>query len=43
VVKFVLLPEPFSIDAGTMTNTLKLRRSSIEKMYKHLVDKLYES
>lgn len=43
VVKFVLLPEPFSIEAGTMTNTLKLRRSSIEKMYKHLVDKLYES
>jgi long-chain acyl-CoA synthetase len=43
VVKFVLLPEPFSIEAGTMTNTLKLRRSSIEKIYKHLVDKLYES
>lgn len=41
VVKFTLLSEPFSIEAGTMTSTLKLRRSSIEKMYKPIVDKMY--
>jgi len=41
VVKFVLLREPFSIEAGTMTNTLKLRRRSIEKAYRHLIDKMY--
>ncbi len=42
VVKFVLLPELFSVESGTMTNTLKLRRSSIEKMYKDVVEKLYK-
>ncbi len=41
VVKFVLLKEPFSIEAGTMTNTLKLRRRSIEKSYKNLIDQMY--
>jgi long-chain acyl-CoA synthetase len=41
VVKFTLLSEPFSIEAGTMTSTLKLRRSSIEKLYKPIVDKMY--
>jgi long-chain acyl-CoA synthetase len=42
VVKFALLPEPFSIESGTMTSTLKLRRSSIERMYKEIVDSLYD-
>ncbi len=41
VVKFTLLPEPFTIEAGTMTSTLKLRRSSIERMYKPIVDMMY--
>ena len=41
VVKFVLLKEPFSIEAGTMTNTLKLRRRTIEKSYKQLIDQMY--
>ncbi len=42
VMKFVLLPEPFTIEAGTMTSTLKLRRSSIEKMYSRFVEKMYD-
>ncbi len=41
VVKFTLLPEPFSIESGTMTSTLKLRRGAIEKRYKVLIDKMY--
>lgn len=41
VVKFVLLGEPFSIESGTMTNTLKLRRRSIEKSYRHLINQIY--
>jgi long-chain acyl-CoA synthetase len=41
VVKFVLLPEPFTIEAGTMTSTLKLRRSTIEKMYSKFLEKMY--
>lgn len=42
VVRFTLLPQPFSIEEGTMTSTLKLRRRSIEKNYKNLIDALYE-
>jgi len=42
VVKFSLLTEPFTIEAGTMTNTLKLRRRAIEKAYQHIIDKMYE-
>ena len=41
VVRFTLLTEPFSIEAGTMTNTLKLRRRSIEKAYRHLIEEMY--
>lgn len=41
VVRFVLLKEPFSIEDGTMTNTLKLRRRSIEKSYRHLIEQMY--
>ncbi len=41
VVKFILLVEPFTIEAGTMTSTLKLRRSSIERMHKQMVEKMY--
>ncbi len=41
VVKIALLPQPFSIEAGTMTSTLKLKRNSIERHYRDLVDKLY--
>jgi long-chain acyl-CoA synthetase len=41
VIKIALLPEPFSIEAGTMTSTLKLRRRIIERIYKNIIDKLY--
>ncbi len=41
VVKFLLLAEPFSIESGTMTSTLKLRRNAIEKAYRHLIDSMY--
>lgn len=41
VVRFTLLPEPFSIESGTMTSTLKLRRRSIEKAYKSIIDEMY--
>jgi long-chain acyl-CoA synthetase len=41
VVKFALLAEPFSIEAGTMTSTLKLKRRTIEKTYRQLIDSMY--
>lgn len=42
VKKFVLLPEPFSMEKGELTNTLKVKRNVLEKNYKEAIDKLYE-
>ncbi|MFW5754266.1 MAG: AMP-dependent synthetase/ligase, partial [Marinilabiliaceae bacterium] len=41
VVKFALLQEPFSMEEGSMTNTLKLRRKIIEKKYRDIIEDLY--
>ncbi|MEG2061896.1 MAG: long-chain fatty acid--CoA ligase, partial [Alistipes sp.] len=42
IKRFTLLPQPFSIENGTLTNTLKLKRSVVSKEYKELIDKMYE-
>lgn len=42
IKRFTLLPEPFSMERGEMTNTLKLKRSVIAENYKDLIDKMYE-
>ena len=42
VKRFTLLPEPFSMERGELTNTLKLKRSIVAKNYKELIDKMYE-
>jgi len=39
---FRLLPEPFTVEEGTLTPTLKLRRSVIEEQYADLIDAMYE-
>lgn len=42
IKKFALLTEPFSMERGEVTNTLKLRRSVIDKNYAEIIDKMYE-
>ena len=42
VKRFTLLPEPFSMERGELTNTLKLRRAVVAENYKHLIEKMYE-
>lgn len=42
VKRFTLLPEPFSMERGELTNTLKLKRSVVARNYKELIDKMYE-
>ena len=42
VKRFTLLPEPFSMERGELTNTLKLKRPIVAKNYKELIDKMYE-
>ena len=38
---FALLPEPFSMEKGELTNTLKMKRNIIENNYKEVIDKMY--
>lgn len=42
VKRFTLLPEPFSMERGELTNTLKLKRAVVSKNFKELIDKMYE-
>ena len=41
VKRITLLPEPFSVERGELTNTLKVKRSVISENYKDLIDKMY--
>jgi long-chain acyl-CoA synthetase len=42
IKKFSLLSQEFSIEAGEITATLKLKRKVIQKKYKKIIDKMYE-
>ncbi|GBD36374.1 Long-chain-fatty-acid--CoA ligase FadD15 [bacterium HR36] len=39
--KFVLLPEPFRLEADELTVSLKIRRQFVLEKYRHLLDRLY--
>ncbi|MBP1840005.1 AMP-dependent synthetase/ligase [Formosa algae] len=41
IKKFTLLPKEFSIEAGEITATLKLKRKVIQQKHKALIDKMY--
>lgn len=42
VKRFVLLPEPFSMKKGELTNTLKIRRAVLMQNYANEIEKMYE-
>ena len=42
VKRFTLLPEPFTINTGELTNTLKMKRLFIAEKFKEVIDKMYE-
>ena len=42
IKKFTLLPEPFSMAKGELTNTLKIKRSVLNKNYASEIEKMYE-
>ncbi len=42
VVKFKLLPEPFTIENNMMTNSLKVRRKQVNIEYKQLIEEMYK-
>ena len=41
VKKFRLLPQPFTIASGELTNTLKVKRPVVNERYKELIDEMY--
>ena len=42
IKKFTLLPQPFSMERGELTNTLKIKRSVLNKNYAVEIEKMYE-
>ncbi len=42
VKRIALLPEPFSMERGELTNTLKVKRNVVCENYKDLIDNMYE-
>ncbi|MDR2921056.1 MAG: long-chain fatty acid--CoA ligase [Tannerella sp.] len=42
IKRFTLLSEPFTMESGELTDTLKLRRNVIAKNYAEQIDKMYE-
>ena len=41
IKRFVLLPRPFTMESGELTNTLKIKRAVINKRYAKLIDAMY--
>jgi len=41
IKRITLLPHHFSMENGELTNTLKIRRPVINKIYKDIIDKMY--
>ena len=42
IKRFTLLQEPFSMERGELTNTLKIKRSVLLKNYAKEIEKMYE-
>lgn len=42
IKRFTLLPEPFSMEKGELTNTLKIKRRVLNENYKEIIDRMYE-
>ena len=42
IKSFTLLKEPFSMQRGELTNTLKIKRNVVAKNYKEIIDKMYK-
>jgi long-chain acyl-CoA synthetase len=42
IKRFTLLTEPFSMQNGELTNTLKMKRAFIAEKYKDVIDKMYD-
>ncbi len=43
IKRFILLPEPFSIENNGLTNTLKIKRKHVTELHIDLIDLMYKS
>jgi len=43
IKKFILVDQPFTIESGELTPSLKVKRKVVEKNYKDQIDALYEN
>lgn len=41
IKRFVLLPKPFTMESGELTNTLKVRRNVVYQHFADEIDKMY--
>lgn len=42
IKRFTLLPQPFSMERGELTNTLKIKRAVLLKNYAKEIERMYE-
>lgn len=42
IKRYRLLPEPFTMEGGELTNTLKVKRKFVNEKYKDLIDSMYK-
>lgn len=42
IKKYTLMPEPFTMETGELTNTLKVKRKFVAEKYKDVINKMYE-
>jgi long-chain acyl-CoA synthetase len=42
IKKLALLPREFTLEAGELTPTLKVKRRVVEQKYRDVIDRLYE-
>jgi long-chain acyl-CoA synthetase len=43
IKRFELTPDAWTIEAGHLTPTMKLRRKIVREKYQHLYEKIYQS
>ena len=43
IQKVALLPREFTLEAGELTPTLKVKRRVIEQKYKDVIDRIYDA
>ena len=42
IKRFMLLPKPFTMESGELTNTLKIKRAVLNKNYAEQIEEMYK-